>query len=197
MVDNEDNVKNLRERQYEFARKSIFDAAFDLFKTKGFEETTVDDIAKAAGTSRRTYFRYFKTKEDVILSHIVDLGKLALSHLSNRPIDEKPIVSLRKVIQSAVEEVKNTSLGTLESLVRKTPSLRAAWLLHLDVFKDQFSDLMKQRYPYMDNTDSQILSRILLSFADMVLSSWISDTKIELASYIDNLMAKLIELCKV
>jgi AcrR family transcriptional regulator len=197
MIESDDSVKNLRERQYEFARKSIFDAAFKLFKSKGFEETTVDDIAKAAGTSRRTYFRYFKTKEDVILSHIVDIGKLAITFLSNRPADEKPIISLRFAIQSAVEEAMKTSLETLERLVRKTPSLRAAWLLHFDVLNNQFSDVIKQRYPYLDNTDAQILTRILISFADMVFASWISDAKVDLAAYIDDLLTRLIKLCNV
>ncbi len=197
MNENDESVKNLRERQYEFARKSIFDAAFELFKTKGFEETTVDDIARAAGTSRRTYFRYFKTKEDVILSYIVDLARLAITFLSNRPADEKPIVSLRYAIQAAVEEVMNTSLETLEKLVRKTPSLRAAWLLHLDVVQEQFSDVIKQRYPNLDNTDAQILTRMLISFADMAIASWISDVKLDLASYIDDLLTRLIKLCNV
>lgn len=197
MNENDESVKNLRERQYEFARKSIFDAAFELFKTKGFEETTVDDIARAAGTSRRTYFRYFKTKEDVILSYIVDLARLAITFLSNCPADEKPIVSLRYAIQAAVEEVMNTSLETLEKLVRKTPSLRAAWLLHLDVVQEQFSDVIKQRYPNLDNTDAQILTRMLISFADMAIASWISDVKLDLASYIDDLLTRLIKLCNV
>jgi AcrR family transcriptional regulator len=195
MEENNESVTNLRLRQYEFARKSIFEAAFELFKTKGFEQTTVDDIAKAAGTSRRTYFRYFKTKEDVILSYIVDLGKLAITFISNRPVDEKPMDSLRNAIQFAVKEATKTSLDTLERLVRKTPSLRAAWLLHLDVLNNQFSDVIKQRYPYLDNTDAQILTRILLSFADMALESWISNETVNLASYIDNLITRLIRFC--
>lgn len=197
MIENDESVKNLRERQLEFARKSIFEAAFELFKTKGFEETTVDDIAKAAGTSRRTYFRYFKTKEDVILSYIVDLAKMTISFLSNRPADEKPILSLRYAIQSAVEAAINTNLETLERLVRKTPSLRAAWLLHLDVLHDQFSEVIRQRYPYLDHTDAQILTRMLLSLADMAIASWVSDEKVDWGFYIDDLLARLIKLCGV
>ena len=41
--------------------------ALDLFEAKGYETTTVDEIAEAAGISRRTFFRQFRAKEDVVL----------------------------------------------------------------------------------------------------------------------------------
>ena len=50
----------LQARKQEFVRDAIWTAAIDLFAEKGFEETTVDDIVAAAGTSRRTFFRYFE-----------------------------------------------------------------------------------------------------------------------------------------
>ncbi len=197
MIENNSQIKNLRTRQHEFSLNSIFDAAFELFKSQGYEETTIDQIVKAAGTSKRTFFRYFKSKEDVILSNIVDLGKLTLIFLSNRPADEKPLISLRNAIQATVEEAMNTRLELLVKLVRKTPSLRAAWLLQLDVSHNQLFDVIKQRYPDLDYIDVQILTRILVSFADMAFDSVILDSKIDLAVYIDNLITRLINLCNV
>jgi AcrR family transcriptional regulator len=47
-------------------RDALTAAAVDLFLAKGYEETTVDEIAEAAGVARRTFFRYFRTKEDVV-----------------------------------------------------------------------------------------------------------------------------------
>jgi AcrR family transcriptional regulator len=197
MIENNSQIKNLRTRQFEFARNSIFDAAFELFNSQGYEETTIDQIAKAAGTSRRTFFRYFKSKEDVILNNIRDLGNLTLTFLSNCPADEKPLISLRNAIQATVEKAMNTQLETLVKLVRKTPSLRAAWLLQLDVSHNELFDVIKQRCPDLDNTDVQILTRILVSFADMAFDSMILDSKIDLFSYIDDLLTRLIKLCNV
>ncbi|HEY3258655.1 MAG TPA: TetR family transcriptional regulator [Pseudonocardiaceae bacterium] len=56
-----------RGRRRSTSRVELEQVAFDLFADKGFEETTVDEIAAAAGISRRTFFRYYESKNDVVL----------------------------------------------------------------------------------------------------------------------------------
>jgi len=72
--------------------------AMDLFLERGFEVTTFDDIATAAGISRRSLFRYFGTKEDIVLFHLADDGKLALEALEARPDDEPVWTALLNVL---------------------------------------------------------------------------------------------------
>ncbi len=58
-------------------RRDLVAAAVRLFRTRGYEETTVDDIAAAAGVGRRTFFRYFPSKEDAISpDHEVALARI-------------------------------------------------------------------------------------------------------------------------
>lgn len=57
----------LRERRRRETYRELSDAAIDLFEQHGVHGTTVDDIARRAGTSQRTFFRYFATKEDSVL----------------------------------------------------------------------------------------------------------------------------------
>ena len=64
----------LQARKQEFVRDAIWAAAIDLFAEKGFEETTVEDIVDAAGTSRRTFFRYFESKRDLMAQPVVSYG---------------------------------------------------------------------------------------------------------------------------
>jgi AcrR family transcriptional regulator len=60
----------LQERKQQLVRQAIWDAATDLFAEKGFDETTVDDIALQAGVSRRSFFRYFSSKNDLMAQGI-------------------------------------------------------------------------------------------------------------------------------
>ncbi|MBI2900364.1 MAG: TetR family transcriptional regulator [Planctomycetes bacterium] len=70
------NPAGLRERRRRAVRDGLVSAALDLFRRKGFEATTVDEIADAAGVSRRSFFRYFPTKEAVAFPH--EAQRLAL-----------------------------------------------------------------------------------------------------------------------
>jgi AcrR family transcriptional regulator len=65
---------SLRERNRVRARAEIADTALRLFIDRGFEGVTVDEIVVAAGVSRRTFFRYFETKEDALLADYPELS---------------------------------------------------------------------------------------------------------------------------
>src|SRR5689334_13682407 len=75
----------LQARKQEFVRDAIWTAAIDLFAEKGFEETTVDDIVDAAGTSRRTFFRHFESKRDLIAQPVVSYGASITKAIDSSP----------------------------------------------------------------------------------------------------------------
>src|SRR5687767_5480397 len=87
---------SLRERQKEATRQELRQAALELFEARGFAQTSVDDIAHAAGVSRSTFFRYYPSKEAVITGDADESSDLFLQLLRNRPPDEARMVALEE-----------------------------------------------------------------------------------------------------
>lgn len=111
-------------------RRAVYDettaVAMGLFLEKGFEATTIDEIAAAAGISRRSFFRYFGTKEDVVLGHLAADGIALRTALEQRPDDEDVwtalLQSLLALNQTAVPQEPLLKLATM---MYNTASLRA------------------------------------------------------------------------
>ena len=74
----------------------VAETAFELFADRGYESTTVDDICTAAGISRSSFFRYFPTKEQALLSRVIGFGEQMRDALEKRPDDETPWTALRR-----------------------------------------------------------------------------------------------------
>lgn len=87
---------SLRERTRLAMRLEVSKVAFRLFAEQGFDKTTVDQIASVAGLSRTTFFRYFGTKEEIVLEKIGELGREVAAALAARPEDEQPWCALRR-----------------------------------------------------------------------------------------------------
>jgi AcrR family transcriptional regulator len=87
---------SLRERTRAAMRAEVSEVAFRLFAEQGFDKTTVEQIAAEAGLSRTTFFRYFGTKEEVVLGKMAEFGYEIAAALAARPADERPWVALRR-----------------------------------------------------------------------------------------------------
>lgn len=113
-----------RSRQAAFAE--ITSTAMALFLDQGFEQTTIDQIATTAGISRRSFFRYFGTKEDVVLGGLAQQGELLRDALENVPLTVEPWEALRQALH-AVDALAVEPGITLRiaKMMYGTPSLRA------------------------------------------------------------------------
>jgi AcrR family transcriptional regulator len=90
---------SLRERTRAAMRAEVSDVAFRLFAQQGYDNTTVEQIAAEAGLSRTTFFRYFGTKEDVVLGRLGEVGHQIAAALTGRPAHERPWDSLRRAFE--------------------------------------------------------------------------------------------------
>jgi TetR/AcrR family transcriptional regulator, regulator of mycofactocin system len=96
-----DAYAGMRSRKKARTRLAIQDAALDLFADQGFEATTVEQIAQRADVSPSTFFRYFGTKADIILSdHDTQLGQLC-DAIRNQPTGTSELEAVRRALQEA------------------------------------------------------------------------------------------------
>ena len=134
----------LRERQRVETRDVILDTALDLIEAKGFEHTTVEDIAAAAGISSRTFFRYFESKNALLFDDDKDHDSDAMTEaLVARPKGESTTEALRNVLREQLVTVLADAGGRKLRQMRvilKEPALRA---LAKDSFHEHGPDLAK------------------------------------------------------
>jgi AcrR family transcriptional regulator len=116
----------LRERKKLKTRRAIRSAAFGLFGAQGYETTTVDQIAAAAEVSPSTFFRYFPTKEDLVISD--DYDPLMEAGLRARPNDEPLVESVREAMIAPLRQIlaaERDEVLLRMQLYREVPAIRA------------------------------------------------------------------------
>src|SRR5512146_1074757 len=109
-----------RERKKARTRASLREHALRLFREQGYDKTTVEQIAAAAEVSPSTFFRYFPTKEDVVLQDAMDT-RMAEA-LLRQPPDRAPVTALR----AAVRETWETFTAEEWDQVRQASQLSAS-----------------------------------------------------------------------
>jgi AcrR family transcriptional regulator len=91
-----------RDRKKDETRQALREAAHRLFAEKGFSRTTIDDITDAADVSRRTFFRYYDSKDDLLRTDVADLLPVMLAALRARPADEPPLAAILAALRALI-----------------------------------------------------------------------------------------------
>jgi len=141
----------LREQTRSVIRSLLARTAIELFAANGYDNTTLDEVAAAAGVSRRTLFNYFRSKEDLALISLYERGELIAARLAERPADEDPWTALRAAFQS-LEEIGMTPEARLEfiTLLFGNESLRAGHAEKQARWQELFAPLIEPRLPDSD-----------------------------------------------
>lgn len=120
-------VPNIRKLKSEAVAASIAARALVLFDEQGFDRTTVDDIAAVTGISARSFFRYFRTKEDVVVGNNAAFGPRIAEALIGRPGQEAVWLSLRRAFDVIAQNVAADPVAAARTMrvINSTASLRA------------------------------------------------------------------------
>ena len=137
----------LRERKKAMTRLALEDAALELFAAKGFDHTTVDEIAEACNVSRRTFFRYFASKEDIFAGDKNQHDSQVFDLIASRPADEPALESLRATVLTLAAELATDRDRVVAKvrIINETPSLRSSGLEHEQGSIDLIVDALARR----------------------------------------------------
>jgi len=115
----------LRARKRLETRDRITKAAMDLFLARGYEATTLDDIAAAADISRRSFFHYFASKEDVVIAWQDASADAMSAAIAARPAEEPMLTAAENAVLTMARRFRPEEAAALACLKRETPVLRA------------------------------------------------------------------------
>ena len=151
--------------------------ALRLFVRKGYPQTTVEEIADAAAISPRTFFRYFPSKEDVVMWDEYD--PLALELLEARPDDEPLAESFRAITRESLGGLLRNDPERLLSRIRlalTVPELRARFLDEQTQGIEQIARfLASKRGTPVDDLTLRVVGSALLAAVAVALDRWQKD----------------------
>ena len=135
-----------RTRKKAATKHAIQEHALRLFAEKGYDATTVDEIAAAAGVSHMTFFRYFPRKEEVV--EYDEYDPLLEDLIAARPPEEPPLTALHNAIRAGLRAILATDRDALlqrTRLVLSNPTLRSRNVLAQDETRDLFARALARR----------------------------------------------------
>ncbi|MFE6227519.1 MULTISPECIES: TetR family transcriptional regulator [unclassified Streptomyces] len=137
----------LAQRKKQLVATELTETALQLFAHKGFEAVTVDEIASAAGVSKRTFFRYFASKDDVVVQFLAGMGADMRAELAARPAAEPPSAALLHAVSVPLAACGDHAERTLPvvRLILRTPGLLARFLEHQAGWREELAAELADR----------------------------------------------------
>ena len=176
------------------SRAELEQAAFALFAANGFDATTVDEIAAAAGIGRRTFFRYFPSKNDVPWGAF----ELELERMRVRLKACPPEVPLMDAIRLALVDFNRVSPAEVPlhrrrmELILRVPTLLAHSTLRFTAWRQVIAEFVAERTGGRpDELAPQVIAHAVLGVAVAAYEQWLDDPAADIGTLLDDGMRQL------
>ncbi|WP_156077366.1 acyl-CoA-like ligand-binding transcription factor [Saccharothrix sp. NRRL B-16314] len=183
----------LREQRKARTRRAIQEHALRLFLDKGYDATTVEEIAAAAGVSHMTFFRYFPTKEAVVEDD--DYDPIIADLVRDHPTGEPPLEVLRAALRAGLDAVLDTdrdAIYTRTRLIVTTPALRARQWRNTAATGDLLAAVLADRERRPVDLRLRVIAAAATAALTTALTAWVEDEGADdLRSLVDEAFAAL------
>lgn len=185
---------SLLARKQQLVRSAILDAAIDLFAEKGFDQTTVDEIAQAAGVSRRSFFRYFSSKNDLMGENMVLYANALREAVAAFPRTYSPLEVIRETVLQIVRAAAATPRARkIMQIAAVSPAAREAQLSRRAEVEDCVAEAFAQRSRKRskDNMTPRVLAGTVMLLVDVTLRSWFESERQDVSAAAARALATL------
>ncbi len=173
-----EHVEGMRARKRRQTRERIVNAAVQLFSAKGFDTVTVDEIAATADVSKRSFFDYFPTKEDVIFAWQDDFGKVLAAAIAARPARESPVRTVEEALTACLATAANPASLAVDRLIRSTPALRERdYVKYARLEQTLAESLMVREKSARGKLRAQLLAAIVIAGMRLGNEQWYREGK--------------------
>ncbi|MGO9341123.1 MAG: TetR family transcriptional regulator [Acidimicrobiales bacterium] len=187
------SANGLRERKKAKTRAAIQHEALRLFREKGYEATTVDHIAEAVEISPSTFFRYFRAKEDLVLTD--DYDPLIIEAIRAQPAELSPVRAVRNGLRTLFETMSREELADMRDraeLALAVPELRAGMLDQFAQTIRQITGLIAERVGRTsDDFEVSALAGAMLGVMISAEFYWVEHPESDLVALLDMALAHL------
>jgi AcrR family transcriptional regulator len=165
----------LRERKRRRTESDLRSTALALFGERGFDQVTVDEIADVAGVSKTTFYRYFESKEDVLLGRSGEKLELMRAALAAQPVDEPVFTAVRNAFFVVADrfEIEREERLAVRRLLQATPSLAARNLAHQAAWELVLREFVAQRLADgVDGLRPRVLAAMVNATLRAAIDAW-------------------------
>jgi AcrR family transcriptional regulator len=170
--------EGLRARKRRQTRERITAAGIRLFLERGYAATTVDDIAAAADISKRSFFDYFATKDDVVFERHAEFDRAFIAAVAARPAEERPLAVVEHALASSLAAAATPENFAIDKLVQATPALHARAQLKYERLEAALAEALLARSS--GGKKARLQARLVAMLAIGVLrvgSQWYRETE--------------------
>lgn len=174
------------------SRERLQKAALDLFTEQGFERTTVGEIAERVGVNKRTFFRHFPDKREVLFAGADDLQSTLVDAIAHAPAQLAPLEAIAAVL-AAIDWQQTAPLDALrqrQAVIAASPELMERELMKFDALTAAFADGLRRRGT--DDAASRLAAHAGMAVFRTSFERFIDDENIDdMAQIVDDVLAGL------
>lgn len=165
-------VPGLRARKRRETEARIVAAGMRLFGRHGYDGTTLDAIAAEAGISRRTFFHYFKSKDDILISLHSGVGERVIAALEGKGPSQRPIAAVRDALVGTLAPYPLEEMIALDRLMRSSEAVQKRKLASYAEDEAVLFEGLRRHWPQSADSELRIVAAVSIALLRLSLDRW-------------------------